>query len=48
MILENEIMVKGIHIPVLPDIYIPIMHELEQMGIDIVETYGLPLSTNIS
>ena len=48
MILENEIMVKGIHIPVLPDIYIPIMHELEQMGIELVETYGLPLSTNIS
>ncbi len=47
MILENEISVKGVHIPVLPDIYIPILHELEQMGIELVEEYGLPLSQNI-
>ena len=48
MILEDEITIKGIHIPVLPDIYIPIMHELEQMGIELVEEYGLPLSKNIT
>ena len=48
MILEDEITVKGIHIPVLPGIYIPIMHELEQMGIELVEEYGLPLNKNIT
>ncbi len=47
MILENEISIKGVHIPVVPDIYIPILHELEQMGIELVEEYGLPLSRNI-
>jgi len=47
MILEEEISVKGVHIPVLPDIYLPIMHELEHLGIEIVEEYGLPLSKNI-
>lgn len=47
MILENEILVKGVHIPVLPEIYNPIMHELELMGIELVEEYGLPLSRRI-
>lgn len=44
MILDNEINMKGVHIPVLPDIYIPILHELEHMGFEIVEEYGLSLS----
>jgi len=47
MILENEIHIKGVHIPVLPEIYIPIMHELEILGIELVEEYGLPLSRNV-
>jgi len=47
MILEDEIQIKGIHIPVKPDIYIPIMQELEQMGIELVEEYDLPLSSMI-
>jgi saccharopine dehydrogenase-like NADP-dependent oxidoreductase len=47
MILEDEILVRGVHIPILPDIYNPIMHELENMGIELVEEYGLPLSRKI-
>jgi saccharopine dehydrogenase-like NADP-dependent oxidoreductase len=47
MILEEEITIKGVHIPVLPEIYNPILLELENMGIEFVEEYGLPLSHNI-
>ena len=48
MILENKLSIKGIHIPILPDIYKPIMHELEQMGIKFVEEYGLSSSNSIN
>lgn len=48
MILDGEISVKGVHIPVLPEIYNPILIELENLGIEMVEEYGLPLSKNIS
>ncbi len=34
MILEGKIDVKGVHIPVIPEIYNPILDELE--GMDIV------------
>ena len=47
MILEGEIHVKGVHIPVIPEIYSPILDSLEQMGIKMVEEYGLPESENI-
>ncbi|MBI9065810.1 MAG: saccharopine dehydrogenase NADP-binding domain-containing protein [Salinivirgaceae bacterium] len=47
MILQHEIQIKGVHIPVLPEIYNPIMDELENMGIEMIEEYGLPLSENI-
>ncbi len=47
MILEEEITIKGVHIPVLPEIYNPILLELENMGIEFVEEYGLPLNHNI-
>ncbi len=47
MILKDEISATGVHIPVIPEIYIPIMHELENLGIEMVEEYGLPLSHNI-
>ncbi len=47
MILEEEITLTGIHIPVLPEIYNPIMMELENMGIEMVEEFNLPLSHNI-
>lgn len=33
LILEGKIKEKGVHIPVLPDIYVPILEELRAMGI---------------
>jgi len=33
MILENEINMSGVHIPIIPEIYNPILNELEQLGI---------------
>jgi saccharopine dehydrogenase-like NADP-dependent oxidoreductase len=47
MILEGKITAKGVYIPVLPDIYNPILDELETMNIKMVEEYGLPVSENI-
>ncbi|MEI6456208.1 MAG: saccharopine dehydrogenase C-terminal domain-containing protein [bacterium] len=48
MILREEIKVKGVHIPVIPEIYNPILHQLESLGIRMTEEYGLPLTDNIS
>jgi saccharopine dehydrogenase-like NADP-dependent oxidoreductase len=47
MILEGQITEKGVHIPVLPDIYNPILDQLETMNIRMVEEYGLPVSEKI-
>lgn len=47
MILKGEITETGVHIPVLPGIYNPILDRLEDMDIRMVEQYGLPLSENI-
>lgn len=47
MILKGEITEKGVHIPVIPGIYNPILDRLEDMNIRMVEEYGLPLSENI-
>ncbi|PKP51164.1 MAG: saccharopine dehydrogenase [Bacteroidetes bacterium HGW-Bacteroidetes-1] len=47
MILKREITETGVHIPVLPGIYNPILDRLEDMNISMVEQYGLPLSENI-
>lgn len=47
LIIDNEILTKGVQIPVLPDIYNPILIELENEGIELVEHYGLPLSNDI-
>lgn len=41
MILEGKIMIKGVHIPILPEIYNPVLNELEKMNIRMEETYGL-------
>lgn len=38
LFLEGKIKVKGLHVPVLPEIYQPILAELEQLGIRFVET----------
>ncbi len=37
MILEGKIQAKGVHIPVLPDIYKPILAELKNLGIAFME-----------
>jgi len=47
MILEGKIKVKGVYIPVIPEIYNPILDALEHMNIKMVEEYGLPESETI-
>jgi saccharopine dehydrogenase-like NADP-dependent oxidoreductase len=47
MILENKIQAKGVHIPVTPEIYNPILDTLEKLDIKLIEEFGLPLSDNI-
>ncbi len=47
MILKNEITETGVHIPVLPGIYNPILDHLEHLNIRMVEEYGLPMSQMI-
>jgi saccharopine dehydrogenase-like NADP-dependent oxidoreductase len=48
MILNGKIKEKGVHIPVIPEIYNPVLDQLETMGIRMNEEYGLPLTENIS
>jgi saccharopine dehydrogenase-like NADP-dependent oxidoreductase len=47
MILNGRITETGVHIPVIPEIYNPVLDQLETMGIKMVEEYGLPLTENI-
>lgn len=47
LILENEITVKGLHIPLIPEIYNPILSDLEVLDLEFVEEFGLPVSKNI-
>ncbi len=44
MILSGEIKEKGVHIPVIPGIYNPILDKLEEMDIKMIEEFGLPES----
>ena len=48
MILDSKINVKGVHVPVIPEIYNPVLDQLEKLGIKMVEEYGLPLSEMIN
>ncbi|MCX6268472.1 MAG: saccharopine dehydrogenase NADP-binding domain-containing protein [Bacteroidetes bacterium] len=48
MILDEKIKVKGVHIPVIPDIYNPVLDQLEKLGIKMEEEFGLPLSEMIN
>jgi len=48
LILEGKISAKGVHIPVIPEIYNPVLDKLEETGIKMIEEYGLSLSENIS
>lgn len=47
MILTGQITLKGVHIPVVPGIYNPVLDQLEKLGIKMTEEYGLPLSEKI-
>jgi saccharopine dehydrogenase (NADP+, L-glutamate forming) len=47
MILNGQITVKGVYRPTIPEIYSPILGKLEELGIKMVEEYGLPVSENI-
>ena len=47
MILDDKIKATGVHIPVIPEIYTPILNRLIEMGITIEEEFNLPLSENI-
>jgi saccharopine dehydrogenase-like NADP-dependent oxidoreductase len=47
MILSGDIQEKGVHIPVIPGIYNPILDKLEEMDIRMIEEFGLPVSENI-
>lgn len=42
LILEGKIDLKGVHRPVLAQIYNPVLDELEKMDIRMIEEYGLP------
>lgn len=41
MILENKIQITGVHRPVVPQIYNPVLDELKTLGIEMKEEYGL-------
>jgi len=47
MIIEKKIQITGVHRPVLPQIYNPVLDELKTLGIEMKEEYGLPLSEMI-
>ncbi|MBU0486648.1 MAG: saccharopine dehydrogenase NADP-binding domain-containing protein [Bacteroidetes bacterium] len=42
MILEDKIHAKGVHIPVIPEVYNPILDALEYLDIRMIEEYGIP------
>ena len=46
MILDEKIKITGVHIPVVPQIYNPILDELEEIGIKSVSYTHLTLPTN--
>lgn len=47
MILEKKIRINGVHRPVIPQIYNPVLDELKTLGIEMNEVYGLPASEMI-
>ncbi len=47
MLLEGKIHAKGVHIPVIPEIYNPVLDRLEDLNIKMIEEYGLHESENI-
>ncbi len=47
MILQGQIAATGVYIPVIPEIYNPILDQLETMDIKMVEEFGLDMDKNI-
>jgi len=47
LILEGKIDLKGVYRPVIPEIYEPVMDELEKNDIRLEEEFGLPVNENI-
>jgi hypothetical protein len=47
MMLENKFQITGVHRPVMPQIYNPVLDELKTLGIEMIEEYGLPESEMI-
>lgn len=47
MILDGKITLKGVYRPVVPEIYTPVLDELETLGIRMHEEFGLPLTDKI-
>ncbi|MEA3478847.1 MAG: saccharopine dehydrogenase C-terminal domain-containing protein [Bacteroidota bacterium] len=47
MILKGKINITGVHIPVIPEIYNPVLDQLEMLGIKMIEQYGLPESETV-
>ena len=47
MIMNGQITEKGVHVPVIPEIYNPVLDQLESLGIRMEETFGLPLTENV-
>jgi saccharopine dehydrogenase (NADP+, L-glutamate forming) len=47
MILNGQIKAKGVYRPTIAEIYLPILDKLEELGITMVEEYGLSLVENI-
>ncbi|HTX87566.1 MAG TPA: saccharopine dehydrogenase C-terminal domain-containing protein [Bacteroidales bacterium] len=48
LILDKKIRTTGVHIPVIPEIYHPVLDELEKLGIKMIEEFNLPPDQNIS
>lgn len=40
MLLNNEIHLKGVHVPVVPELYNPILKKLEEIGIKFIEEHA--------
>ena len=47
MILEGKIRVTGVQRPVVPEIYLPVLKELENLNIKLVEEHGLPYEEEV-
>jgi saccharopine dehydrogenase-like NADP-dependent oxidoreductase len=48
LILEKKINLAGVHRPVVPEIYLPVLEELKKSGISMHEEFGLPLTEKVN